>query len=109
MLGAAGLLSKMPSICSITSGVSFSASLTALTLSSIWCVLVAPRITWTNQICFIMGKSVREWLELTVLTLGFLMHHARLSWPTLPPSFSASSVNCTKVREDFSEKRKTNR
>jgi hypothetical protein len=53
--------------------VSFGTSAIALQLSSIWLVLVAPRMT--------------------VLTLGFLTHQARLSCVTVPPSFSAISVS----------------
>ncbi len=50
--GSSGLFSSTFSISSMTSGVSFSASLTAFTLSSIWCVLVAPRMTCPRLAAF---------------------------------------------------------
>jgi len=68
-----GLLPKISSISSITSGVSFSMSCNALQLSWICSTFVAPKMT--------------------VLTFGLTAHHANANCVTLPPSRSAIAVN----------------
>lgn len=68
-----GLLSRIFSISSMTSGVSFGTSSSALQFSAIWEGLEAPRMT--------------------VLTFSFLMHQAMLSEAVVPPRRLATSVS----------------
>ena len=68
-----GLFPRMPSISSMTSGVSLGSSFRAAQLSWTCCTLLAPRIT--------------------VLTWGFFAAQASASWLVEAPSFSAIEVS----------------